>query len=162
MKKNVYLSLLLLTLSLSAAAQDWNGRVYQCNQSDDLRMQMVKEMTSDPDFEKMSLQERTMTSQLIGCIDVKMAMKFKKDSKVTTSFYITLNEAKMKQNNIPSILYEPFKEMIRSMQADMKETTDYKFMDGKVIIGDEAFGILDGEKKLTATEDDITLTFIRK
>ena len=162
MKKNVFLTLMLLTLSLSAMAQDWTGRVYQCNQSDELRMQMVNEMKSDPDFEKMGETEKTYMAMLIGCIDVKVAMKFKKDKKVTTSFYITLNEAKMKQNNIPSLLFEPFKEMIRDMQSDMKETTDYSFKDGKVIINDTPFTILDGEKKLTSKEDGITLTFIRK
>lgn len=162
MRKNILLTLTLLMLSLTAFAQDWSGRVYQCTQSDELRMQMVKEMTSDPDFEKMDMQERTIMAQIVSCIDVKFALKFKKDNKVTQSAYITLNEEKMKQNGIPSIMTTVFKDAIRGMQDDMKSTDTYSFKPGILVIGEDEYTIVEDGKKIVTKQDNITLTFVRK
>lgn len=162
MKKNLILTMGLFMLSLCAVAQDWTGRVYQCTQSDQIRLQMVNEMKSDPDFDKMDDTEKTYTAMLIGCIDVKLALKFKKDNKVTQSAYITLNEEKMKQAGIPSMLNEPFKQMIRGMQDDMKETFTYSFKPGILVIDGDEYAILEDGKKLSTTLNDVKLTFVRK
>lgn len=157
------LGAMLCAVTLCSWAQDWNGRVYMCSQEEELRQYMIAEITSDPEFESQSFEEKQFMSTFLNCIDVKLGMKFKKDNKVTTSFYLSLNNSRFSKSGIPAFAREELNRQIQQMSSDMKDTSTYS-IDGKVLtIGDEQYTISDDEKELTVTDEDgLVLTFKRK
>ncbi len=162
MKKTLFLTLTLLTLSLSAMAQDWTGRVYECNDSEMLREQITAEMKSDPEFQSMGFMEKQLYSTIINCMKMKLTMKFKKDQKVTTSASITLDSEKTKMVPGFADMRDAFNEAAREMAKDFNSTDTYEVKGKTVDVDGTAFQILEDGKKLQASEDGITLTFVRK
>ncbi|MCR4613276.1 MAG: hypothetical protein K5778_04665 [Bacteroidaceae bacterium] len=162
MKKFFLIALTLMSLSLSALAQDWTGRVYECNDSELLREQMTAQMKADPEFQSMDYMEKQLVSTVINCMKLKMTLKFKKDQKVTTTASVTLDTEKTKL--IPGIadLREAFDEMARDMAKSMNSTDSYTIKGKTVEIDGSAFNILADGKQLQVSEDGVTLTFVRK
>ena len=161
MKRNLF-SILCFLCVLCAQAQDWNGRVYMCTQTDDLRQYIITQMTSDPDYEQMGYEEKQFMSILFNCMDVKMGMKFKKDNKVTTSFYLSLNSSRFSQSGMPAFARDEINRQIQQMQSDMKETSSYSVSGKTLTIDGDEFAISDDEKEYSIQEGDVTLTFKRK
>lgn len=162
MKRNFFLILALLSLSLCVEAQDWTGRIYDCSDTEMLREQISKQMKADPEFQEMGFMEKQMVSTIISCMKLKMTMKFKKDNKVVTTASVTLDSEKLRL--VPGIneLREVFDEAARDMAKSMNSTDTYKVNGNTVDIGDAKFAISDGEKRLSLSEDGITLSFVRK
>ena len=162
MKKFLLLTVTLLSLSLSAMAQEWIGRVYECTDTEMLRAQMVAEMKADPDFQSMGYMEKQMVSTVIDLMKMKMTLKFKKDNKVTTSVSVSLDNEKTKL--IPGIadMREAFNDMARELAQGMNSTDTYTIKGNTVEIDETPFTILEDGKKLRISEEGITLTFVRK
>ncbi len=162
MKKTLFLTLTLLTLSLSAMAQDWTGRVYECNDSEMLREQMMAQMKTDPDFQSMGFMEKQLISSVINCMKLKLTMKFKKENKVTTSASVTLDSEKTKM--IPGFadLREAIDEMARDMAKDFNSNDTYEVKGKTLDVDGSKFTILEDGKKIQMSEEGITLTFTRK
>jgi hypothetical protein len=162
MKKTLFLTLTLLTLSLSAMAQDWTGRVYECNDSEMLREQMMTQMKTDPDFQSMGFMEKQLISSVINCMKLKLTMKFKKENKVTTSASVTLDSEKTKM--IPGFadLREAIDEMARDMAKDFNSNDTYEVKGKTLDVDGSKFTILEDGKKIQMSEEGITLTFTRK
>lgn len=162
MKKTLFLTLTLLTLSLSAMAQDWTGRVYECNDSEMLREQITAQTKADPEFQSMGFMEKQLYSTIINCMKMKLTLKFKKDQKVTTSASITLDSEKTKMVSGFADMRDAFNEAAREMAKDFNSTDTYEVKGKTVDVDGTEFQILEDGKKLQASEDGITLTFVRK
>lgn len=162
MKKFFLLTVTLLSLSLSLVAQDWTGRVYECNDSEMLREQMTAQMKNDPDFQNMGFMEKQMVSTVVNCMKLKLIMKFKKDNKVTTSGSVSLDSEKTKL--IPGFvdLREAFDEMAREMAKEFNSNDTYSIKGNVLEVTGTKFTILEDGKKFSVSEDGITLTFTRK
>ncbi len=162
MKKTPFLTLTLLTLSLSAMAQDWTGRVYECNDSELLREQMTAQMKTDPDFQSMGFMEKQLISSVINCMKLKLTMKFKKENKVSTSGSVSLDPEKTKL--IPGFadLREVFDETAREMAKDFNSNDTYTISGKTLDVDGSKFTILEDGKKIQMSEEGITLTFTRK
>ena len=162
MKKTLFLTLTLLTLSLSAMAQDWTGRVYECNDSEMLREQITAETKADPEFQSMGFMEKQLISSVINCMKLKLTMKFKKENKVTTSASVTLDSEKTKM--IPGFadLREAIDEMARDMAKDFNSNDTYEVKGKTLDVDGSKFTILEDGKKIQMSEEGITLTFTRK
>lgn len=162
MKKFFLIALTLISLSLSALAQDWTGRVYECNDSEMLREQMMAQMKTDPDFQSMGFTEKQLISSVINCMKLKLTMKFKKDNKVSTSGSVSLDSEKTKL--IPGFadLREVFDETAREMAKEFNSTDTYTIKGNVVDIDGSAFKILADGKQLQVSDEGVTLTFVRK
>ena len=147
MKKTLFLTLTLLTLSLSAMAQDWTGRVYECNDSEMLREQITAETKADPEFQSMGFMEKQLYSTIINCMKMKLTLKFKKDQKVTTSASITLDSEKTKMVPGFADLRDAFNEAAREMAKDFNSTDTYEVKGKTVVIDGGEFQILEDGKK---------------
>lgn len=162
MKKFLLITVTLLSLSLSAMAQDWTGRVYECNDSEMLREQMMAQMKTDPDFQSMGFMEKQLISSVINCMKLKLTMKFKKDNKVSTSGSVSLDPEKTKL--IPGFadLREAIDEMARDMAKDFNSNDTYTISGKTLDVDGSKFTILEDGKKIQMSEEGITLTFTRK